>query len=93
MSTIRQRMMDLLREEELDSLALSQILSIPEKEVFEHLPHVVKSLKASGEKLTVSPYLCLHCDYTFDTRARFTRPGRCPRCRNSHIRMATYFIE
>lgn len=93
MNTIRRKMMELLREEELDSITLSQLLSIPEKEVFDHLPHLVKSLKAGGEKLHVTPYHCLHCGYSFGDRTRFTRPGRCPRCKNSHIRMATYAIR
>lgn len=93
MTTIRQRMMELLREEDLDTLALSQLLSIPEKEVFSHLPHLVKSLRASGERLVVSPYLCLHCSYSFKERPRFDRPGRCPRCKHTHIRMATYRIR
>lgn len=86
-------MMELLREEELDALALSQLLSIREREVYEHLPHIARTLAASSEKLTITPYCCLKCDYVFAGRSRFTRPGRCPRCRATHIRMATYTIR
>lgn len=86
-------MIELLREEELDALDLSQILSIREKEVYEHLPHIAKTVAAAGEKLVIHPYVCQNCDYTFKERSRFNRPGRCPRCREGHIRMATYLIR
>lgn len=93
MNTLRQRMIALLREEELDALELSSLLSIREKEVYEHLPHIARSLASSGEKLIISPYVCLRCNYSFSGRSRFDRPGRCPRCREGHIRMATYSIR
>lgn len=93
MSTLRKRMIELLREEELDALGLSQLLSIREKEVYDHLPHIAKTLAAAGERLVVTPYRCLNCDFTFKERSRFNRPGRCPSCREGHIRMATYRVE
>jgi predicted Zn-ribbon and HTH transcriptional regulator len=86
-------MIELLREEELDALELSQILSIREKEVYEHLPHIVKTLASSKERLIISPYVCLQCDYAFKKRSRVDRPGRCPRCKGGHIRMARYSIR
>lgn len=86
-------MIELLREEELDAMELSQILSIQEKEVYEHLPHIAKTLVSAGEHLIITPYRCLKCDYAFTDRPRFNRPGRCPRCKNTHIRMATYAIR
>lgn len=93
MATLRKRMIELLRDEELDALDLSALLSIREKEVYEHLPHIAKSLASSGEKLIVEPYRCLNCDFVFKDRDRLNRPGRCPRCKEGHIRMATYTIR
>ncbi|WP_136797399.1 MULTISPECIES: transcriptional regulator [Desulfosediminicola] len=92
-ATLRKKIIELLEEEELDALELSGILSIREKEVYEHLPHIAKSLAASGRKLVISPYICLVCNYSFGKRDRFDRPGRCPRCKEGHIRMATYSIK
>lgn len=86
-------MIELLREEELDALALSSLLSVREKEVYEHLPHIARTLASTGEKLIITPYYCLKCDYAFQGRSRFNRPGRCPRCKEGHIRMATYSIR
>ena len=92
MKTVRKAIIALLREEELDALELSQILSIREKEVYEHLPHIARTLAAAGEKLIVTPYRCLNCGYTFRERSRLNRPGRCPHCREGHIQMARYRI-
>lgn len=92
MNTIRKQMIALLREDELDALDLSQLLSIREKEVYEHLPHIARSLAAAGEKLVIRPYHCLNCGYTFKERSRFNRPGRCPHCKEGHIEMARYSV-
>lgn len=93
MDTLRQRMIALLREGELDAMELSSLLSIREKEVYEHLPHIARTLESTGEKLIITPYSCLKCNYAFAGRARFDRPGRCPRCKGGHIRMATYSVR
>ncbi len=93
MPTIRQEIMDLLGEEELNAMDLSQLLGIPEKEVFEHLEHVARTAKVHGRKFIIQPFLCLKCGFSFKDRNRLSRPGRCPRCRESHIRMATYSIR
>lgn len=93
MHTIRQQMIEALRQEELDALELSGLLGIPEREVYNHLPHLARTLAAAGMTLRISPYRCLSCQYTFTDRGRFDRPSRCPRCRKSHIRLATYTID
>lgn len=91
--TIRQQLIDLLQADELTVRDLSQAVSIPEKEVMAHLVHIEKSVRNLGKKLEESPYKCFSCGYVFDKRKRFTRPGRCPRCRNSHIQNSSYHIR
>ena len=91
--SLRQQIMDLLSEEELNALEISQAVGIGEKEVPLHLEHIIRTLGAKGKKLLVSPYTCLGCGYQFKDRKRLQRPGRCPRCKGSHIRMATYRIS
>lgn len=93
MPTVRQQIIALLEEEDLNALDISQSLSIREKEVYEHLAHIKRSLAAQKKKLLISPYQCLACGYLFKERSRFNRPGRCPHCKGGHIRMATYHIE
>ena len=88
----RQQIMDLLSDEELNGLEISQAVGISEKDVGFHLEHIIRSLAKQGRKLIVDPYRCLGCGYSFKDRKRLQRPGRCPSCKGSHIRMATFRI-
>ena len=85
MGTIRQQIIALLTEGEMDARELSREVAIKEKEVYTHLAHIARSLAARGSKLSIRASECLKCGYVFKDRRRFTRPGRCPRCRQSHL--------
>jgi len=91
--TVRQRIIELLREGEMDARELSRAVSIREKEVCDHLRHIARSLAVKGNKLSIQPARCLSCDYVFKDRQRFTRPGRCPRCKKTHLQSPSYFID
>ena len=91
MATIRQQLVALLEQGEWSSIDLSKELSIEERDVFTHLEHVKKSLK--DRKLIIDPYQCLSCNYHFKKRNRLDRPGRCPKCKGSHIRMALFSLN
>lgn len=91
--TVRQQIISLLGDDELTSLDLSQLVRIPEKEVADHLYHISRSLHSQGKKLIVEPYHCMKCGYQFKKRERFDRPGRCPQCKGSHIRLALYHVK
>ena len=90
--TVRQRMIDLLSREEMTDRDLSQALAIAEKDVYAHLPHIARSLAAQGKKLETVPVRCMQCGYVFRDRKRWTRPSRCPRCKDSHIERPSYRI-
>jgi len=91
--TVRQQIFDLLSSEEMTVRDLSQAVSIPEKEVVDHLGHIERTAQSQGKRLIITPYKCLSCGYIFDKRSRLTRPGRCPSCKKSHIQRALYHIE
>jgi len=91
--TIRQWMIALLSKEEMSSMELSQTIGIREKEVYEHLSHIARSVAAQRKKLIIRPFSCLGCGYVFQDRKRFTRPSRCPQCKGSHIKGARYQVE
>ena len=91
--TIRQQIIDLLIADELTLRDLSQAVSIPEKEVVGHLGHIERSVRNQGRKLVETPYRCLSCGFVFEERTRFTKPGRCPSCKNSHMQSARYHIS
>ena len=91
--TLRQHITDLLSENDMGARELSQALGIREKEVFDHISHIARSVKAKGKKLIILPSQCLSCGYVFEDRTRFTPPGRCPSCKKSHLKNPTFKIS
>lgn len=91
MLTIRQAIKELLMEEPLTALEISRRLSIPEKEVLEHLAHLAK---ASGpdHSFHILPAVCKNCGFVFRKRNRVTAPSRCPVCRHQSIRRPRFQI-
>ena len=93
MPTVRQQIIALLTNEEMDARQLSQEVGIKEKEVIGHLAHIARSLAVKGKKLTIRPAECLLCGYVFEKRQRFTRPGRCPHCKKSYLQHPVFYIS
>jgi predicted Zn-ribbon and HTH transcriptional regulator len=92
MQTIRQQMITLLSQGKYSARDLSHMLSIQEKEVYSHLSHIARSVASQSHTLIVIPSRCLICEYVFDERKRFTRPGRCPRCKGERIEHPRYEV-
>lgn len=90
--TARREIIELLGQEELTARDISQFLGIAEKEVYGHLEHTSRSAAAKGVKLIVTPAACLACGYVFRDRKRLTRPGRCPKCKGSHLKSPAFRI-
>lgn len=90
--SIRQRIKAFLREQELDAHELARELGLKEKEVYEHLVHVERSVAVTRERFIVTPSRCLLCGYVFEGRKRLTRPGRCPQCRRSKVQNPSFRI-
>ena len=92
MQTVRQQIIELLTNGEMDARELSREAGIKEKEAIEHLSHIARTLAVRGKKLAIRPAECLLCGYVFEKRQRFTRPGRCPRCKKSHLQSPGFYI-
>ena len=75
------------------ALELSRILRVAEKEIYTHLEHVRRSAAARGDRFVMHPPRCLQCGFAFEERRRVTRPGRCPKCKGTHLERPTYEIE
>lgn len=93
MKTIRQQLIEILKQEELSAIDLSQAVGIGEKEVYGHLPHIARSMASQGKRLQVTPSRCLKCGYVFEDRSRFTRPGKCPKCRETYLQRPLFTIR
>ena len=85
MTTLRQALKEELREGPLSALELSRRLSLPEKEVLDHLAHIARA-PGPDCRLVITPAVCKHCGFTFKKRDRLTTPSRCPLCRHESIR-------
>jgi predicted Zn-ribbon and HTH transcriptional regulator len=92
MPTIRQKIISLLEEDEMGARELSGALGISEKEIYEHLSHIARSIASQRKKVKITPANCLVCGYVFEDRQRYTRPGRCPKCRKSHLQSPKFRI-
>jgi predicted Zn-ribbon and HTH transcriptional regulator len=93
METVRQRIEALLRERECSSREISARLGIPEKDVPAHLDHVARGLAARAGRMAVRPAECKACGFLFEGRRRFTKPGRCPRCRGERVEAPSFHIR
>ena len=90
--TVRQQIIDLLIERDMSANELSRAIGVREKEVATHLNHIGRSAAAKGKTLIIRPFQCLSCGYMFTERKRFTRPGRCPQCKSTHLEAPTFRI-
>jgi predicted Zn-ribbon and HTH transcriptional regulator len=92
MITIRQALKALLQEGALSALELSQRLSVPEKEVYDHLRHLARA-PGPGWRFHLIPAVCRKCGFTFAKRDRLTSPSRCPICRHQSIKRPRFAME
>lgn len=91
--TARQRMLELLEGQELSSRSLAELLSIPVRDVEDHLTHLVKTVRHHSDKqFLLSPSQCQDCGFVFGQRTRLTQPSRCPQCRSEFITPPRYRI-
>ena len=83
--TLRAALREVLRGPYRTLHELSGELRASEREVLEHLEHLELSLQHTQERLEIEPARCLACGFSFDTRTRLKKPGRCPACRATRI--------
>jgi predicted Zn-ribbon and HTH transcriptional regulator len=92
--TPRQRIMQLLAGTRLSSYQLAQMLGISERQVEEHLVHIIKTVSRDrARRFLLDPSSCRTCGFEFTERTRVTCPSRCPRCRSESITAPRFGIE
>ena len=93
LKTVRQTIVALLQENEMTANDLSRAAGVPEKEVCDHLTHIRLSMKAGKSVFSMTPPECRSCGYVYTDRRRLTRPGRCPRCKATHLSPPSFRID
>jgi predicted Zn-ribbon and HTH transcriptional regulator len=92
--TPRQRLLEVLTGGLYSARQLANMLALPERQIEEHLLHLVRSVKHDRtRRFLMEPAACTHCAFVFRNRTRLTCPSRCPRCRSEGVSAPRYGIE
>jgi transcriptional regulator len=91
--TLRHRIIILLKERPFGGKELTGHLRISERDVYEHLEHIRKTMNKGGYKLIVAPARCEKCGFVFTKRGRLKRPGKCPLCHSESLQEPLFSIE
>jgi transcriptional regulator len=83
--TLREALRQALRAGDLTIRELSQAVGASERDLYDHLEHLARSLPNTGERLRIDPARCLGCGFEFEDRTRVKKPGRCPNCKSTRI--------
>ncbi|HIJ78920.1 MAG: ArsR family transcriptional regulator [Desulfobulbaceae bacterium] len=78
--TIRQEVLRVLEDAELTVGELSKIIGKSEQELYDHLAHL-----RGAKSLIIIPAQCLACGFIFRNREKVKKPGKCPKCKDTHI--------
>lgn len=91
--TIRHEIMVALKGAALTAKDISAQVRISEKEAYEHLEHIQKSLGGPHGRLMITPSECRKCGFVFKKRERLKKPGRCPVCHNETIKPPEFSVR
>lgn len=69
-----------------DIITLLGLVDLKPREVYEHLKHIAKSVRAKDhEVLVMIPPSCRSCGFTFTNLDKPKKPSKCPKCRSERI--------
>jgi predicted Zn-ribbon and HTH transcriptional regulator len=91
--TIRQKIISLLEGKTLSAREISVEAGVAEKEVYEHLEHIQRTINKREHNLIVTPAACKKCGFVFRKRDRLKKPSKCPVCRNEVIREPLFSVR
>jgi predicted Zn-ribbon and HTH transcriptional regulator len=83
--TVRRQIIAVLKGRHLSVRDISVEAGVSEKEAFDHLYHIQKTMSKKGASFVVTPAECRKCGFVFSKRERLKRPGKCPLCRGETI--------
>lgn len=92
-TTVRQKIIELLRIRPWDAGGLSRALGITQRAVEVHLKHVAKTVEGRGERFVIGAARCRDCEFEFTDRTRTTKPSRCPKCKSEQLAPPVFEIQ
>ncbi len=92
--TMRQQIVESLQGTLCSAYQLAGMLRIREREVEEHLTHIVKTVARDRTKqFVIDPASCVECGYVFRGRTKLTTPSRCPKCKSEGVSPPRFGIQ
>lgn len=91
--TARQEIIHVLTGNTLSARDISINVGVRERDVYDHLEHIRRSLERKGGELVVTPSECRKCGFVFRKRDRLTRPSKCPSCRGQSITEPLFSVK
>ena len=90
--TIRREISSALDGRTLSAKEISTEVRISEKEVYEHLEHIQRSMNKKEHHLVINPAACMKCGFVFAKREKLKKPGKCPVCKGELIQEPLFSI-
>jgi len=91
--TTRKALLSALGQGPRSAKELSAEIGIAEKEVYDHLEHLARSLNHADRYLLITPAECKKCGFVFSKRERLKKPGKCPVCKGESIHEPLFEIQ
>jgi predicted Zn-ribbon and HTH transcriptional regulator len=85
--TARQRIIECLSGGPVSIGTLSREVGLSQKQLREQLESLRRQVT-----LAITPARCGGCGFEFKDRSRIGKPGKCPRCRGTHIHEPLYSL-
>jgi predicted Zn-ribbon and HTH transcriptional regulator len=90
--TVRHEILFALEQGSRSAGEISREVRVSERDVYDHLEHIRKTVSKAGKQLIITPAECRKCGFVFTKRERLRKPGRCPLCRGESIQEALFSI-
>ncbi len=90
--TVRHEIIKCLEGVTFSAKEISAAVRISEKEVYEHMEHILRSMSNKERQLKITPAECKKCGFVFSKREKLKKPGRCPVCKAETIQEPLFSI-
>jgi predicted Zn-ribbon and HTH transcriptional regulator len=91
--TVRQNIISVLRGQKASARDISSEVRISEKEAYEHLEHILRTVNKRDYSLIITPAECRKCGFVFRKRDKLKKPGKCPLCHGELIKEPLFSIK